>query len=428
MGHLCYDLGVNTAIRPGLLRIFRYYTVVAMGYYAVVAVAGVLQSKQALNSTQVQFYLNLLTNAALFVYLSWGWLQRQFKAWYLPIALLAATVVPIFSNLFYLAEPVVKDLPLVIVRSWLLFPILVIPLVLIAWQYNFLTVLIFIVITTIVDLFVLYPVVGQIRMNTLVILGLPLIRAFAFGVVGHIVSHLTATQDAQSKALLKANYRLSQHANTLEQLAVSRERNRLARELHDTLAHTLSGQAVNLEAIKLTLYPEQTEALGMLNRALESTRAGLRDTRRALKDLRSLPVDDLGLGLAVRNLAIDAASRAGFELKLEIADPLPELLPDAEQCTFRIAQESLENVVQHAGASLVEVRLVVEQGYLQLSIRDDGAGANLDNLDFRDKFGLKGMQERASEVHGTLTVSSQHGQGTAIHFLLKVLDDQSLDL
>jgi signal transduction histidine kinase len=414
---------MKTAIRPGLLRIFRYFTAVAMGYYAVVAVAGALQSGQAISSSQSQIYLNLLANAALFVYLSWGWLQRKLKAWYLPIALLVATVVPIFSNLFYLAEPAVKDLPLIIVRSWLLFPILIIPLVLIAWQYNFLTALIFILTTTIVDLIVLYPVVDNVNMNTLVILGVPLIRAFAFGVVSHIVSHLTATQDAQRKTLLRANYRLSQHANTLEQLAVSRERNRLARELHDTLAHTLSGQAVNLEAVKLMLYPEQTEALGMLDRTLDATRAGLRETRRALKDLRSLPVDDLGLGLAVRNLAFDAASRAGFELKLEIADLLPELLPDAEQCTFRIAQESLENIVQHAGAHLVELRLVVEQGHLELSIRDDGIGADLESLDSRDKFGVQGMLERAAEVHGTLAVNSQPGLGTTVHFSLEVPDD-----
>lgn len=405
------------------MRIFRYFTAIAMGYYAIVAVIVAQQSKQAFSSSQNLIYLNLLTNAVLFVYLSWGWLQRKLRAWYLPIALLTATVVPIFSNLFYLVETEVNDPSTIIVRSWLLFPILLIPLVLIAWQYNFYYVLIFVVLTALVELIVIYPAAASVNMPTIAILGLPLMRAFAFGVMGHIVSRLTATQDEQRKMLLQANYRLGQHAVTLEQLTISRERNRLARELHDTLAHTLSGQAVNLEAIKLMLYPEQVEAQSMLDRALAATRAGLHETRRALKDLRSLAVDDLGLELAVRNLALDAASRAGFGLQLEIADSLPELRPEVEQCFFRIAQETLENIVRHADARHVVLQLGMVQGELQMAIVDDGIGADLKNLDLQDRFGLQGMEERAAEIQARLVVNSQPGRGTAVLLYLRMIDD-----
>ena len=420
---------MNTAIQPGLLRIFRYFTGVAMGYYAALVFFTAAQSNQGSIYTQIQLYVNLLVNLGLLAYLSWSWPQTRLKGWYLPIALLAATVVPIFSNLFYLAEPAVKDLPLVIIRSWLLFPVLLVPLVLIAWQYGFRYALAFTAVTAIVELGVLYPVVGsKVDFETLPLLGLPLIRAFAFGTVGHIVDHLINTQQAQSKALLKANYRLSRHAETLEQLAVSRERNRLARELHDTLAHTLSGQAVNLEAIKLTVPPEQTETLSMLDQALESTRSGLRETRRALKDLRSQPLEDLGLALALRNLARDAASRAAFELELDIPDALPALPPEVEQCVFRIAQESLENIVRHASARLVRLRLGVEAGRLQMEIGDDGIGADLDRLDLQDKLGLQGMRERAAEVGGVFEVSSQPSKGTTIRFSVEAPDDPGIDL
>ena len=420
---------MNTAIQPGLLRIFRYFTGVAMGYYAALVFFTAAQSNQGSIYTQIQLYVNLLVNLGLLAYLSWSWPQTRLKGWYLPIALLAATVVPIFSNLFYLAEPAVKDLPLVIIRSWLLFPVLLVPLVLIAWQYGFRYALAFTAVTAIVELGVLYPVVGnKVDFETLPLLGLPLIRAFAFGTVGHIVDHLIDTQQAQSKALLKANYRLSRHAETLEQLAVSRERNRLARELHDTLAHTLSGQAVNLEAIKLTVPPEQTETLSMLDQALESTRSGLRETRRALKDLRSQPLEDLGLALALRNLARDAASRAAFELELDIPDALPALPPEVEQCVFRIAQESLENIVRHASARLVRLRLGVEAGRLQMEIGDDGIGADLDRLDLQDKLGLQGMRERAAEVGGVFEVSSQPNKGTTIRFSVEAPDDPGIDL
>ncbi|MBN2548702.1 MAG: sensor histidine kinase [Anaerolineales bacterium] len=410
-------------IKPGLLRVFRYFTAIAMAYYAVVAVLSGLQTGQLINPGQVQLYLNLLTNIVLFGYLSWGWLQRKLKGWYLPVGLLAATVIPIFSSLIYLAEPQVKDLSLMIVRSWLLFPILLVPLVLIAWQYGFLYVMIFTVVTAIVELVVLYPVVTEVNIETLPILGLPLIRAFAFGTAGQIVAHLTEIQQAQSKALLRANYQLSQHAETLEQLAVSRERNRLARELHDTLAHTLSGQTVNLEAIKLMLDPDQDEIRRMLDRALENTRAGLSETRRALKDLRPLALEDLGLGIAIRNLAQEAAARAGFALLPEIAEDLPKLPPQVEQCFFRIAQESLENIVRHAGAGQVRLRLERDGRGVWLAISDDGAGADLERIDTTEKLGLQGMQERAAEVGGKLVVHSQPGKGTTVHFSYEGRDD-----
>jgi signal transduction histidine kinase len=419
---------MDTPIQPGLLRIFRYFTVVATGYYAAVVIVFAIQSGHIYSASQMQIYLNLATNIGLSLYLSWGWLQRKLKNWYLPTALLAATVIPIFSNLFILAEPAVKDLSLIIARSWLLFPILIVPMVLIAWQYGFLLVLTFTVITAAVELSVLYSVVGRLDFETMPFLGLPLIRAFAFGTVGRIVSHLIATQQAQSKALLKANYRLSRHAETLEQLAISRERNRLARELHDTLAHTLSGQAVNLEAIRLMILPEQTEILGMLDQALQNTRRGLNDTRRALKDLRSLPLENLGLALALNNLAKDAAARAAFDLTLDIPENLPSLSPDIEQCAFRIAQESLENVVRHANASHVSVQLGVTKGQLQLEICDDGLGVDLGGLDLHNKLGLHGMKERAAEAGGKLEASSQPGHGMVVRFSVQVLDDPNFDL
>ena len=415
-------------IQPGLLRTFRYFTGVAMGYYAVLVFFATFQIGEGSRPALMQLYLNLWTNTALSVYLSWNWLQRKLRGWYLPIALLAATIVPIFSNLLYLVDPGVKNLSLMVARSWLLFPILLVPLVLIAWQYDMRLVLAFTVLTAIVELAALYPVLGQISYDTLPMLGLPLIRAFAFGIVGHIVTHLIETQQAQSKALLRANEKLIRHAETLEQLAVSRERNRLARELHDTLAHTLSGQAVNLEAIKLMITPEQTEVHEMLDQALESTRSGLRETRRALKDLRSLPLQDLGLALAIRNLARDAESRAGFELELEINEPLPTFPPDAEQSIFRIAQESLENIVRHASASRVKLHLGVEQGRLQMTIQDDGVGVDLENLNMDDRLGLQGMQERAAETNAAFEVYSQPRQGMLIRLSIEAQNDQSIDL
>jgi signal transduction histidine kinase len=220
-----------------------------------------------------------------------------------------------------------------------------------------------------------------------------------------------------------ANIRLGQHAQTLEQLAVSRERNRIARELHDTMAHTLSGNAVNLEALKLMLPEDNEEIQGMLNQSLENTRAGLAETRRALKALRSKQVDDLGLSLAMRNLAIDAASRGDFNLSVDISDQLPEITPDVEQCVFRITQEALENIVRHASAQRVELVLSNENGALNLTITDDGCGFDTEDVAQSDQLGIQGMQERATILNGEFTILSSRNQGTTIRLSVPLYSD-----
>jgi signal transduction histidine kinase len=394
-----------------------------MLYFALLVVYTAMETGQGFTASQIQSYLNFGTNLILFGYLSWPWLQRKLKRWYLPIALAAATVGPVFSNLIYLADPRADDLSRTIFRSWVLLPILVVPLVLLAWQYRFRYVLAFITLTTIVEISVLLPQIKVINIETLPILGVPLIRAFAFGTMGHIVAHLTKNQRDQRKELLRVNLRLRQHAQTLEDLATSRERNRLARELHDTLAHTLSGQAVNLEAIKLTLPTDNLEVHAMLDHSLENTRAGLAETRRALKDLRAKPLDDLGLTYAIRNLALDAASRAGFDIVFDISNNLPELPPDVEQCFFRIAQESLENIVNHANANTVELHLEEINRRIILSIKDDGSGFNQAERNYSHKHGIRGMQERASMINANFQINSDLQSGTEVELSIDGLNE-----
>lgn len=113
------------------------------------------------------------------------------------------------------------------------------------------------------------------------------------------------------------------YASTLEQLTISHERNRMARELHDTLAHTLSGLTVQLQTVKAYWEIEPDTSQKLLNDALAATRDGLQETPGALKALRATPLEDLGLPLAIRQLAEEAAARASLDLHLEITEPLP---------------------------------------------------------------------------------------------------------
>lgn len=410
---------LSRPLEPGLLRIFRYFTGIAMLYFALVLLYSFIVTGQGF-AIQAQSTLNFLTNLALFGYLSWPWLERRLKTWYLPLALLAATVIPVFSNLIYLAAPPEPNLYLIIARSWLLLPILVVPLVLIAWQYPFRFVILFIVFTTLVELSVLLPVVDQIDTQNLPLVGTPLIRAFAFGTVGHIVRRLIETQRQQRKALLRANLQLAQHAQTLEHLAASRERNRLARELHDTLAHTLSGLAVNLEAIKTIAPAAPAELAAMLDHSLAITRTGLGETRRALKDLRAQPLEDLGLTLAIRSLALAVAARANLDLQLDLPAGLEDLPPTVEQNLYRITQEALENIARHSAARRASLSLVSSPEQLTLVIADDGRGLppGADSPGELAGYGLQGMRERAVEIGATFSVESHPGAGTRIQVTL----------
>ena len=213
---------------------------------------------------------------------------------------------------------------------------------------------------------------------------------------------------------------MQQYATTLEELSISRERNRLARELHDTLAHSLSALTVQLEAVSALWNTHPERARRLLDQASETARTGLAESRRALQALRASPLQDLGLILAVRELAEAAAKRSGAQLELSLPDRLDRCpSPIVEQGVYRIAQETLENVIRHAGARTIRVSLEQTSTEMTLAIADDGQGVNLDALeiagaDADDRFGIRGMKERSALIGGRLEISSQAGQGTTV--------------
>lgn len=407
-------------IEPGLLRVFRYFTTVAVIYFAVLlSFAGIQLTDDAL-AYQIQSYLNLATYLVLLGFLSWSWARKILKDWYLPLALGTATFMPVFSNLIYLANPEVQELSMLISRSWLLVPILLVPFMLTAWQYPFKFVILLILASTMTELVVLLPFIETINFETVTILGVPIIRAFAFGLVGNIVSMLMETQRTQRRQLIDANVQLSEYALALEHLTETRERNRLARELHDTLAHTLSGLSVNLEAIKITLDKDDDESIHLIDHALENTRRGLDDTRRALQSLRTKAIEEFGLLIALEKLAEYSSQRGDFELNSELPENLPLLSNNEEQTIYRIAQEAFENIIQHAYAENVNFQIDVVNNVLNMRIFDNGAGFSIKENRSSDSFGLRGMQERAKIVNGKLEINSKADWGTEIKFSLDV--------
>ncbi len=413
---------MKKTIEPGLLRIFRYFAGVAVVYFALLW-GFTLFSAGWEKSVQFQFLGNFVVYFCLYGYLNLPIMEHRLKKLFLPLGLLVAAIFPVIGNFVYLIHPQQTDIFTIINRSWLWLPVLFVPLVLIAWQYNFKAVLVYIVFTNGLELIVLISVMENFTYETLPLISVPLIRAFAFGTVGYIVNILIETQRMQNQKLIQTNLRLNQYMNTLEQLATNRERNRLAAELHDTLAHTLSGLSINLEAIKTVVQPTQVEAQNMLDHSLNITRLGLNETRRVIKALRAGPLDDLGLKMALKNLAQATSARCSIPVSLNCPDQLPVLPMDVEQSVYRITQEGLENVVRHANASRAEVNVEVMADRLELTIHDDGVGFDPGQASNDEKFGLRGLQERAASIGGKLLVDSQPGSGTLVRFVWERFND-----
>ena len=245
-----------------------------------------------------------------------------------------------------------------------------------------------------------------------------LIQTVVFLAVGFSISYPMSRLREQQQSLEAANIRLTHYASTLEHLATSRERNRLALELHDTLAHTLSGLSVQLETVKAYWDVDQQTARSILDKSLAAAHSGLEETRRALKALRASPLDDLGLALAISKMAEDAAARANLALEMPEIIMMPPLSPDVEQCIYRVAQEAVTNVVKHASAKKLTVKLEFIEGKATLTVRDDGVGFDIEKINETSHFGLAGMQERARLVGGELDIISKPGDGTTIQLTI----------
>jgi len=405
-------------MEPGLIAIFRLIAGLE-GIAFVIVAAGVQFFGQEDHGQPLNHYfINLFASAFLFAYLSIPWLMRKMKAVYLPLGIAIATAAPILSNRIYLQLQIARYPNILVANAWELIPLLFVPLVITAWQYDLSSVVLFGVLTGVFDFVLTTALAGSLDLQLVTIVGIIFIRSVSLLAVGFMVTQLTGTQRQQRRSLYEANVKLAEHANTLEALATSRERNRLARELHDTVAHSLSGLAVQLEALKTVLPDCGPKVDAMVNQALTTTRTGLTETRRALHDLRSKQLEDLGLALALRNLARSAADRADFQYVIDIPPVIAELPPQSEQIIYRIAQEALENIVRHAHAERVEFIVTDQAGFFSLTIRDNGIGF-LPGAPPGDTLGLKGMQERAGSIHADLSVESSRESGTSIHLQLE---------
>ena len=402
-------------IEPGLLRLFRYFSLIGLVYFSARWVySDVTAPQNEVITFQTLFYI--VIHGLLFILLSFPIIERRLKDKYLPFILTSYTLLMVGGNWLFLLEPD-PSVSNFISQSYTLVPILIVPVVFIAWQYSYKIVMLYAALTNLSDFIITFLIVGNFSLESISLLSLPVTRFFAFILVGFVVVQLNEQQRLQKHKLVLANIQLGQYANTLESLAISRERNRLARELHDTLAHTLSGISVNLEALK-TMVPEWADdANAMIDRSLADARQGLAGTRRALQDLRAQPLEDLGLELALQALIENLAERQGIETEFLFTSPILQLPPNVEQAFYRIGQESIENISNHAYASKIFFELDEKDGLVHMEIRDNGIGFDFSSKPEPGHYGIQGMKERATSIGAELIVESHPGKGTSVRLI-----------
>lgn len=204
--------------------------------------------------------------------------------------------------------------------------------------------------------------------------------------------------------------------------AVMRERLRLARELHDTLAHSMMAMLTEIRVLK-RLASTQPQALpDELVRAEQAAREGLQEARHAIDQLRSNPVRQIGLGAALAELARGFGERSGVRTVTEIDPDLATLASEAAEAVFRIAEELLRNVERHAAAA--DVRITLQRrgdGAAALQVEDDGTGFDAAAVP-PGHYGWVGVREQAQAIDAALALHSAPGHGTRVEVSWRTAD------
>lgn len=240
----------------------------------------------------------------------------------------------------------------------------------------------------------------------------------ALGIIGDDLSAISGEEMGLLKSLadqlvlVVENHRLRQQA---QRLAVIEERNRLARELHDSVTQSLYSLTLFAGVAQRLVQTGRTQDVtGYITEMSEAAQQALKEMRLLVHKLRPPMLEQVGLVRALQNRLNAVEVRAGIKTHLDVAHDL-DLPPELEEVVYQIAQEALNNALKHARATEVAVEIVQEQdGMVCLWVRDNGQGFDWKTAVSDGGLGLTSMRERVEAVGGTITFDSNAGQGTTI--------------
>jgi signal transduction histidine kinase len=192
--------------------------------------------------------------------------------------------------------------------------------------------------------------------------------------------------------------------------AVAEERNRLARDMHDTIAQQLAAIVRQLEVVASSDSP--AAAMRHVSVATEIARDGLVDVRRSIRALRPSSLDGRTLEGALRDVAEKIMRVAPAAIRVDATEERAAVPHEVEDELFGVVHEAIVNAVKHGAARTVDVEVAFEEGSVRVAVRDDGAGFDVGNTPAG--VGLSSMQERARRIGAALTIASEPGSGSEV--------------
>ncbi len=205
-----------------------------------------------------------------------------------------------------------------------------------------------------------------------------------------------------------------------QELAALQERQRLARELHDSVSQALYGISLGAHTAGEALESDPEQAMASIEYVIALAEAGLAEMRALIFELRPESLEIEGLVAALTKQV--AVLRTRYKLTVDaVLDNEPDLPLEMKHALYRIAQEALHNIVRHARASTVALRLARQENEIILQVHDNGKGFD-PTSPFPGHFGVRSMEERVAKMGGTLTIESAPGQGTCIDVRVPLLN------
>jgi NarL family two-component system sensor histidine kinase YdfH len=217
-----------------------------------------------------------------------------------------------------------------------------------------------------------------------------------------------------AESLESANAKLAAYNAKIESLTLQNERQRMARELHDTLAQGVAGLVLQLEAVKAHLKADRPErAVAIVEQSITRARSTLAESRAAIDDLRAVPIN---VADAVREQVEHFKQSTGMLCELDISVTENQIPVETTNHALNILSESLTNIARHAEATKVKVNFFVQKQTFELEVRDNGKGFDV-KQESKGHYGLVGMHERARLTGGMLSIESD-ANGTCVQFIV----------
>lgn len=219
------------------------------------------------------------------------------------------------------------------------------------------------------------------------------------------VNELYQKLSRANEDLREANLELEQYAIMKEKMGETKERNRLAREIHDTLGHTLTGISTGLEACIATIDNTPEVAKKQLKILSNVTREGLDEVRRSVNELRPDALERFSLENAIRKLVDSTNSMSDVKVEFSCFAPILKFDEDEENAIYRVVQEGITNAIRHGHASCIQIIMKREDGNIHLSIQDNGCGCQ----EIKAGFGTRHITERIQLLNGTVRFDGSNG-------------------